>query len=181
MKRNRENQRKVRERKKAAVAAASFNQPTTQNENQYLTSSSAGRPKSIDEDNLIRTKPDLALVGSSAELRRHTKVMNSCKSLDDLTVKLKDLGFNLSRSFVYLCLLPRRINILEKKRHKKVANVKSCRAMPMQRVKNPERWFPLFTIHYVEDLAVLMGRENVAILGKDDKALILLGITVAKK
>ena len=178
MKRNRENQRKVRERKKAAVAAASFNQPTTQNENQYLTSSSAGRPKSIDEDNLIRTKPDLALVGSSAELRRHTKVINSCKSLDDLTVKLKDLGFNLSQSFVYL---PRQINILEKKRHKKVANVKSCRAMPMQRVKNPDRWLPLFTIHYVEDLAVLMGRENVAILGKDDKALILLGTTVANK
>lgn len=98
-----------------------------------------------------------------------------------MTDKLKDLGFNLSRSFVYLRLFPRRINILEKKCHKKVANVKSCRAIPMQRVKNPDRWFPSFTVHYFEDLAVLIDTENVAILGKDDKALIRLGITAANK
>lgn len=78
LKHNRENQRKVRERKKAATAAASFNQLATQNENQYLTSRSAGRPKSIDEDILIKTKTDLPLVGSSAESRRRTKVINSC-------------------------------------------------------------------------------------------------------
>ena len=78
LKHNRENQRKVRKRKKAATAAASFNQPATQNENQYLTSRSAGRPKSIDEDILIKTKTDLPLVGSSAESRRRTKVINSC-------------------------------------------------------------------------------------------------------
>ena len=78
LKHNRENQRKVRERKKAATAAASFNQLATQNENQYLTSRFAGRPKSIDEDILIKTKTDLPLVGSSAESRRRTKVINSC-------------------------------------------------------------------------------------------------------
>ena len=37
------------------------------------------------------------------------------------------------------------------------------------------------TMHHVEDLAVLMGRENVAILSKDDKALIPLGLPAANK
>ena len=36
-------------------------------------------------------------------------------------------------------------------------------------------------MQHVEDLAVLMSRENVAILGKDDKALIPLGIPAANK
>ena len=36
-------------------------------------------------------------------------------------------------------------------------------------------------MQHVEDLAVLMSRENVAILGKDDKALIPLGIPDTNK
>ena len=36
-------------------------------------------------------------------------------------------------------------------------------------------------MQHVEDLAVLMSRENVAILGKDDKTLIPLGIPAANK
>ena len=53
--------------------------------------------------------------------------------------------------------------------------------MPMQWAKNSERWFSSTTTQHVEDLAVLMSRENVAILGKDDKALIPLGIPAANK
>ena len=53
--------------------------------------------------------------------------------------------------------------------------------MPMQWAKISERWFSLTTMQHVEDLAVLMSRENVAILGKDDKALIPLGIPAANK
>ena len=41
----------------------------------------------------------------------------------------------------------------------------------MQRAKNPDRWFASATMHHVEDFAVLMGDDNVAILGQDDKAL----------
>ena len=36
-------------------------------------------------------------------------------------------------------------------------------------------------MQHVEDLAVLMSRENVAILGKDDKALMPLGIPATNK
>ena len=48
--------------KKKPAAAASLNQPAAQNENQYLTSHSAGRPKFTDEDILIKAIADLALV-----------------------------------------------------------------------------------------------------------------------
>ena len=62
LKRNRENQgenqRKTREQKEEA-AAASLNQPAAKNENPYFTPRSAGRPKTIDADILIKTITDL--------------------------------------------------------------------------------------------------------------------------
>ena len=147
-----------------APAPAFLNQPAAQNENQYLTPRSAGRNRSIDEDILIRAITDLALVGSSADSRRCTK--------------LKDLGYNLSQTSVYLRLLSWRKDSLDRKRHKKVPNVRLgelCIAMQMQLAKNPDRWFASTTVHHVKELAVLIGRKNVALLGKDDRALIPLG------
>ena len=167
LKRNHVNQKKARERKKEA-AALNQTLPAAQDESECVTPRSAGRPTIIDDDILIKTITDMALIGSSVYSRRRTEVINCCKSLDDLTDKLKGLGYNLSRSSVYLRLLPRRKDSFEGKRDKKVVNVKLCIAMPMQRAKNPDRWFASATMHHVEDFAVLMGRGNVAILGKDD-------------
>ena len=117
---------------------------------------------------------DKALLGSAAA------VINCCKTLDDLTEKLKYLGYDLSRSSVYLRLLPRRKDSIEGKRHRMVANVKFCCAQRMQRAQNPDRWFASATMHRVEDFSVLLGAENVAFLGKDDKVLITSGILAAK-
>ena len=78
----------------------------------------------------------MSLIGNSADSRRRAEVINCCKSLDDLNDKL---GYKLSQSTVYLRLLSRRKDSFEGERHKKVANVKLCRAIPMQRAKNPDR------------------------------------------
>ena len=51
----------------------------------------------------------------------------------------------------------------------------------MERLKNVDRWFAATTMRHVQELAILMGSKNVAILGKDDKALIPLGIPAANK
>ena len=51
----------------------------------------------------------------------------------------------------------------------------------MERKKNPDRWFATATMKHVEELAVLMGKNNVATIGKDDKAHIPLGIPPANK
>ena len=77
-----------------------------------------GRSKTIDDDVLIKTVTQLALVGSSANPRRRTKVINTCKTLNDLTEKLQTIGFTLKRSSVYLRLIPRCKDTTEGKRHK---------------------------------------------------------------
>ena len=140
-----------------------------------------GRPKTIDDDGLIKTITQLALVGSSADPHCRTEVINTRKILNNLTEKLQTIVLTLKRSSVYLQLIPRRKDTTEEKRHKNVANIKLCKAQSMERKKNPDRWFAAATMKHVEELAVLMGKNNVAIIGKDDKAHILLGIPAANK
>ena len=131
-----------------------------------------GRPETTDDDVLIKTITQLGLVGSLADPHRRTKVISTCKTLNDLTEKLQTIGFTLKRSSVYLRLIPRHKDTTEWKRHKRVANVKLCK-------KNPDRWFAAVTMKHVEELAVVMGKKNVAIIGKDGKAHIPLAIPAA--
>ena len=42
----------------------------------------------------------------------------------------------------------------------------------MERKKNPNCWFAAATMKHVEELAVLMGKNNVAIIGKDDPVIL---------
>ena len=62
-----------------------------------------------------------------------------------------------------------------------VTNVKLRKPQNNKRFKNPDRWFAATTMKIVEDFAVLMGTDNVAILGKDDKSHIPMGIPAANK
>ena len=57
----------------------------------------------------------------------------------------------------------------------------SCKTQSMERKKNPNCCFAAATMKHVEELAVLMGKNNVAIIGKDDKGHIPLGIPAVKK
>ena len=140
-----------------------------------------GRPKTIDDDVLIKTITQLALVKNSADPHRRTEVINTCKTLNDLTEKLEAIGFTLKKSSVYPRVVPRRKDTTEGKRHKNAANVKLCKAQSMKRKKNPDRWFTAATMKLVKELAVLMGKNNVAIIGKDYKDHIPLGIPAVKK
>ena len=56
-----------------------------------------GRPKTIDDDVLIKIITQLALVESSADPHRRTQVINTCKTLNDLTEKLEAIGFTLKK------------------------------------------------------------------------------------
>ena len=114
----------------------------------------------IDDGVLIKTIAQLALVGSSADPHRRTEVINTPKTLNDLTEKLQTIGFALKRSSVYLRLITRRKDTTEGKRHKKVANIKLCKAQSLERKKNPDRWFAAATMKHVEELAVLMGKKQ---------------------
>ena len=182
LERNRINQKNTRERKKVkGTAKPGTGSNNTVDETSSSVKATLGRPHKHDEQELIKTITKIAISGSSADPRRRTDVINSVKTLDDLHSELCKLGYDLSRSAVYLRLKPRRVDSIEGKRHKTIANVKLCRAQPMERSQNEDRWFAATTMKHVEDFAILMGSKNVAILGKDDKALIPLGIPAANK
>ena len=52
-------------------------------------------------------------VGASADSRRGTDVISSCKKLDDWHAALRKEGYVLSRQASYLRLIPRRIGSQE--------------------------------------------------------------------
>ncbi|CAB0028291.1 unnamed protein product [Trichogramma brassicae] len=86
-----------------------------------------GRPrKEIEHPDLLKTISDIAIYNSAADERRQTEEIRTCSTLDELTAKLREKGFNLSRSAVYLRLLPIRSNTLEGMRHINTVPVRLC-------------------------------------------------------
>ena len=77
-----------------------------------------GRPrKEVDQPDLLSAIVNIIQATSATDDRRRTETLRSLTTLDDLHKELTDLGFNLSRSAVYLRLLPRRGDSREGKRH----------------------------------------------------------------
>jgi hypothetical protein len=93
------------------------------------TDISRGRPQKVsDEDGLITAIINIAMTGSASDEKRRSEMIGTVKTLDDSTEELHKQGFNLSRSSVYLRLLPNRSLSHEGKRHVKTAPVKLIRA-----------------------------------------------------
>ena len=80
-----------------------------------------GQPSKYDEDLLISVISKIAISGNAAHEKRRNEVIRT-----DLKVTLQSEGFNLSRSGIYLHLLPRNSRSREGKRH--AAPVKLIRA-----------------------------------------------------
>ncbi|GBN30961.1 hypothetical protein AVEN_274065-1 [Araneus ventricosus] len=75
-----------------------------------------GRPRlEADHPDLFKTIVDNAIHWSAADENRHSDVYRGIKTLDELTAHLKLDGFSVSRSGVYLRLLPKRNSTLEGK------------------------------------------------------------------
>ena len=71
---------------------------------------------------------DLATEGAGAEARRRTNLLDACQTLDDLSGGINALGYNLSRSALYLRLVPRRVDSKHRKQHVRTVPVKIRRA-----------------------------------------------------
>ncbi|KAH9642643.1 hypothetical protein HF086_008256 [Spodoptera exigua] len=68
--------------------------------------SAPGRPRLEEQQpQLLKTIVDLAMFGASAEERRRSEIVRSCRTLTDLHEKLKEHGFQISKSGTYLRLL----------------------------------------------------------------------------
>ena len=142
----------------------------------------SGRP-SITEDQpeLLKTIVDIAIIGSGADERRNSEKICTVRTLDDLTEELKHLGFELSRSGVYLHLLPRKSNSVEGKRHVNTVPVKLVKSQNDQHAKHPDTNFAKASIRAIEEIASILGDSEVSFLSVDAKARVPIGITAASK
>lgn len=144
--------------------------------------SNPGRPR-IEEDqsSLLDTIINIAMHGSASHERRQSEVYRSIKTLDQLTDQLKQDGFVISRSGLYLRLLPKRSSSLEGQRHVSTVPVKLIRAQNDGHANHIDRLFSTATMHHLEELASMLGPNEVCFISQDDKARIPLGLTAANK
>ncbi|KAF2895812.1 hypothetical protein ILUMI_10363 [Ignelater luminosus] len=76
--------------------------------NLLMACSASGRPRLKEQQpELLKTIVDLAMFGASAEERRRSEIARGCRTLPDLHDKLKEHGFQISKSGTYLRLLLR--------------------------------------------------------------------------
>ena len=99
---------------------------------------------------LLNTIVELAMFGASAEERRRCEIMRTCRTLSDLYTRLQELGFNISRSGIYIRLLPKRYNTLEGKRHVTTVPVKLSRPEADHHKAHPDQHFCTSTVRTLE-------------------------------
>lgn len=130
---------------------------------------------------LLKTIVDIAMYGSASHEKRQSDVYRSIKTLSELTEQLRRDGFKISRSAVYLRLLPRCSSSLEGKRHIVTVPVRLIRAQNDNHAKHIDGQFCTATIWHLEELSSLLGPNEVCFLSQDDKARVPIGLTAAKK
>lgn len=141
-----------------------------------------GRPRLEEQQTeLLKTIVDLAMFGASAEERRRSESVRSCQTLTDLHEKLKEHGFQISRSGTYLRLLPRNYTTLEGKRHVVTVPVKLSRPEADHHKVHVDHHFCVATIRSLETLASILGPKQVCFLSQDDKARVPISLTAANK
>ncbi|KAL4721037.1 hypothetical protein ACJJTC_012456 [Scirpophaga incertulas] len=144
--------------------------------------SAPGRPRLEEQQpQLLKTIVDLAMFGASAEERRRSEIVRSCRTLTDLHEKLKEHGFQISKSGTYLRLLPRNYTTLEGKRHVVTVPVNLSRPEADHHKAHVDQHFCVATIRSLETLASILGPKQVFFLSQDDKARVPIGLTAANK
>ena len=140
-----------------------------------------GRPRiECDQPDIMRTILEIATVGAACGDRRRDDLYRTVKTLDDLHKAVSDLGFTVSRSGLYLKLLPRDGKTTEGKRHINTVPVKLIRPQNDLRKKHPDRMFAAETSTSLDQLAAVLGPEACVYSAQDDKSSVFIGKTAAK-
>ncbi|KAJ8890969.1 hypothetical protein PR048_010478 [Dryococelus australis] len=130
---------------------------------------------------LLKAVVDLAMFGASAEERRRCEMVRTVHTLSELTDKLIELGFNISRSATYIRLLPRRTDTREAKRHVVTVPVKLGRLEADHHKAHHDQYFCVASIRSPETEASVLGPHYVNFLSQDDKARVPIGLIAANK
>ena len=102
------------------------------------------------------------------------------RTLDQLHATLHSLGYMVSRSGLYLRMLPRCQNTVEGKKHLHSLPVKLVRAQNDLRKKHPDRMFAAETSKGLDAIAKLFGPKVCLYISQDDKSSVPIGKTAAK-
>lgn len=170
--------RKHRQKRRQNLRKFIEEHPETMNALQIQ--SSVGRPRvEVSQPLLLQVTADIALFGSAAHERRQSDMIRSIKTLNELTKEVQNRGFVISRSALYLRLIPRRSTSIEGLRHVATCPVKLIRAQNDHHSKHIDGHFCTATIRSLEDLASVLGPKETFFLSQDDKARVNIGIVIS--
>ena len=116
---------------------------------------------------------------TAAADRRRMECLLSISALDNLPTKLTKMGYNLSRSELYLHLLPHRRNTSERKRYVNTVPLKLLRPENSLRKENIDGMFAKSFIDDMFEICKLFGPNAVLFMSNDEKAIIPLGLPAA--
>ena len=146
-----------------------------------LTKTSREEEKEEYNKSLIEAMCRIAISGSAAHERRRTEVIRSVKTLDQLKNALSREGYEITRSALYLRVMPRNRNTREGKRHVTTAPVRLISAKNSAHNTHEDSKFARSTINALEELSGILGPDQVTFHSQDDKAKVPIGITAANK
>ena len=104
-------------------------------------------------------------------------MFRTVKTLDDLHAAIKGLGYQISRSGLYLRLLPRDATTIHGKKHVKTVPVRLVRPENNLRKSHPDRMFAAETFKTGQDIVEFLGSEAAIYLSQDDKSAVHIGVT----
>lgn len=155
---------------------------TTISSTSATTNKGPGRPSlETEQPELLKTITEIAMFGASADERRRCEITRTCRTLDDLLEKLIQLGYKISRSGLYLRIIPRKSNSIEGKKHVTTAPVKLRRPEADHHKAHPDQFFCRASIRNLEILTSILGPIEVCFISQDDKARVPIGMTAANK
>ena len=141
-----------------------------------------GRPRlEVDQPGILEDLLRIATIGSACSDKRRDDLFRTVKTTDDLQKAITDLGYKVSRSAVYVRLLPRDQTTKEGKRHVKTIPVKLVKPDNNLRTKHKDRMFAAETSRTADTIAATMGPEACTHVSQDDKSSVHIGVTAAKK
>ena len=146
------------------------------------TRETSGHPRiTIDQPDILKDILAIATVGAACSDKRREDLFRTVKTLDDLHKAVEDLGYKISRSGLYLCLLPRDGSTREGKRHGTTVPVKLVRPDNNLRKSHPDRMFAAETFKSAQDIVEFLGSSAAVYLSQDDKSSVHIGVTAAKR
>ncbi|CAG7734334.1 unnamed protein product, partial [Allacma fusca] len=192
----RKSSKKYREKKRKQMEKLKLNYPRLIPELREISSDKVGRPRlETSQPTLLQTIVKLVSPTGAAEDRRRSEKLRSCQTLDEILEQLNKKayalkrilikfifsGFQLSRSSLYLRLLPRDSLTIEGKRHVQTVPVRLIRAQNNFRKKHVDFHFTAATMMWLKQIGEIIGDQSVCVISQDDKSRVPLGLAAASK